>query len=92
MAKQDKQPDFKSTLWTLLGKTLANHQQDEVRRIKVGTIPECLLITDENGTNYTVSITLKKNEIDYDLEHIKETYAPDNLFEIDTTEVESTEE
>lgn len=74
--KKEKTPDFKDVLYTIAGQALADQLDVDVLRVKVEGIPECLLLTGDNGSDYTISITQKKTNVEYDDDHIKATFAP----------------
>lgn len=74
-ARKEKAPDFKDTIYGVAGQALANALGEDVLRIKVEGMPECLLLTGDNGNDYTVSVTMKKTNVDYDDDHVKETFS-----------------
>lgn len=73
--KKAKTPDFKDTLYGITGQAIADTLDNEIYRIKVEGMPECIIVT-ENGIDYTISITQKKSNVEYDTDHIRATFAP----------------
>lgn len=75
--KKAKAPDFKDSLYEIAGQALANALNTDVFRIKVEGMPECLILTNDQGVDFTFSITQKKTNVDYDeTDHVKATFTP----------------
>lgn len=86
--KKEKAPDFKDLLYKTIGQTLADKFDSDIYRIKVTGMNECLIITDDSGSDFTVTITQKKFNVDYSDEHVKDTFFPTPLEAEDEYEVE----
>lgn len=86
--KKEKTPDFKDTLYGIAGQALADALDCEVLRIKVTGMPECLLVTDDAGNDFTLAITQKKTNVPYEDEDnsVKATFSPEFCEDADVAE------
>lgn len=72
---KSKEESFKDKLFQTVGQLLATELNDTVTHLKMKGKPECLIIMDSDN-QYTLMITSKKNQLEFDDEHVVNVYEP----------------